>query len=101
MYKRQEEPTLAVVRDGKAVHLHPRLGLRQGGLTQIVVEGLAAGEKVITRGAYDLPDGTPVKVEEEPEAETEAAHGDDSSRRAVEKGHDLELEDGAESVKRP
>lgn len=59
----EEEPTIAVIRGGKAALLHPRFGLRQGGLTQVTIDGLSAGELVVTRGAYDLPDGADVMVE--------------------------------------
>jgi len=55
--------TLVVVRDGKAVVLKPTVGLRQNGLVEVIVEGLHAGDLVVTEGGYNLPDGTAVSVD--------------------------------------
>jgi HlyD family secretion protein len=56
-------PFVYVVRDGKAVRLAPTFGLRQQGLVEIQ-DALRAGEPVIVRGAYNLPDGIAVQVME-------------------------------------
>lgn len=60
--------TIFLVRAEKAVPLHPILGLKSGGLTQVTCEGLKEGDLVITSGAYDLKEGAPVKVEKAPAA---------------------------------
>jgi multidrug efflux pump subunit AcrA (membrane-fusion protein) len=59
----EEGPTLFLVREEKAVSLHPRVGWKQSGLVQVTDSGLHAGDVAVTSGAYDLKDGTPVKVE--------------------------------------
>jgi HlyD family secretion protein len=48
--------------DGLAHQQTVRIGIRNGDQVQIL-EGLTAGEKVITTGAYGLPDKTKIKVE--------------------------------------
>ena len=58
--------TVVVVRDGKAVILHPRVGLCKNGLTQVTVKGLKEGELIVTQGGYNLPEGAPVKVQRRP-----------------------------------
>jgi RND family efflux transporter MFP subunit len=57
----EEGLTVALLKDGKAVVVPVKAGLRQSGLTQIEAEGLKAGDAVIVSGAYNLPSGTPVK----------------------------------------
>jgi multidrug efflux pump subunit AcrA (membrane-fusion protein) len=54
-------------KDGKAHARAVETGIRQGDAIQIT-RGLAAGETVVTTGAYGLPDGTAVKVEPAPAA---------------------------------
>jgi HlyD family secretion protein len=49
--------------DGKAHQVSVETGIRQGDRVQ-VTKGLAGGEKVITSGAYGLPDNTKVKIVE-------------------------------------
>ena len=49
--------------DGKAHQVSVETGIRQGDRVQITA-GLAGGEKVITTGAYGLPDNTKVKIAE-------------------------------------
>jgi membrane fusion protein (multidrug efflux system) len=49
------------VRDGKAELTRVRLGLRQTGRIE-VVEGLAAGDTVVTAGQIKLRPGSAVKV---------------------------------------
>ena len=49
--------------DGKAHQVSVETGIRQGDRVQIT-KGLAGGEKVITSGAYGLPDNTKVKIAE-------------------------------------
>jgi RND family efflux transporter MFP subunit len=48
--------------DNKAHQKAVKTGIRQGDQVQIV-EGLAEGDKVITAGAYGLPDNTRIQVE--------------------------------------
>jgi multidrug efflux pump subunit AcrA (membrane-fusion protein) len=55
--------------DGRA-HLKPvKLGIRNGEDVQ-VLEGLSANDKVVSNGAYGLPDKTKIKIEA-PEAPAE------------------------------
>jgi RND family efflux transporter MFP subunit len=55
-------PAITVVRDGKAVVLHPQLGTMQDGWIPVDGTDLKAGEPVAVTGAYNLPDGTSVSV---------------------------------------
>ncbi len=57
-----EGPLLHVVRRGKAVVLHPRLGQQDGGAVEVLKTDLQPGEPVVVEGGYNLPDGTEVKV---------------------------------------
>ena len=56
-----EGPVLYVVRDGKAVPLHPEVGTAHGGWAAVTGTDLKEGEPVIVEGGYNLPEGTPVK----------------------------------------
>jgi len=49
--------------DGRAHQKPVKTGVHQGGDVQIL-EGLQAGDRVVTSGAYGLPDNTKIKVEE-------------------------------------
>jgi HlyD family secretion protein len=77
--------TVMVVGDDGRAHQKPvKVGVRQGEEIQIS-EGLNAGEKVVTAGAFGLPDKTKVKVEapppandEKPAAGVEKAPADDN-----------------------
>jgi len=66
----EEGPSIAVVREEKgkkkAAVLQAKVGLRDpaAGLVQVEAEGLEAGDLVIVSGAYSLPDGQPLKIEE-------------------------------------
>jgi multidrug efflux pump subunit AcrA (membrane-fusion protein) len=59
-----DSPAITVIRDQKAVVLHPELGERDNDWIAISGVDLNEGELVATSGAYNLPDGTPVKVQE-------------------------------------
>ncbi|MGE5205655.1 MAG: efflux RND transporter periplasmic adaptor subunit [Chlamydiota bacterium] len=48
--------------DGRAHHREVRVGVRQDNQVQII-SGLSAGERVVTAGAYGLPDNTRVQVQ--------------------------------------
>ena len=68
---RSGERTSSVMVVGKDSIAHVRevkVGIREGDTTQIV-EGLAAGDTVVTSGAYGLPDGTQVRVAAQAPAE--------------------------------
>jgi len=58
-----EGPVLNVVRQGKSVVLHPRLGARDKHWVEVAGTDLAEGEPVIVEGGYNLPEGTEVNVE--------------------------------------
>jgi len=49
--------------DNKAHQTPVKIGVKQGDQVQIT-EGLKAGENVVTVGAYGLPDGTKIKIQE-------------------------------------
>jgi HlyD family secretion protein len=51
--------------DGKAHQKAVKLGIRQGDDVQIL-DGVTASDKVVTSGAYGLPDNTKIKVEAAP-----------------------------------
>jgi membrane fusion protein (multidrug efflux system) len=64
-----DNAAITVIRDGKAVVLHPQLGERDNDWIAISGVDLKEGELIAVSGAYNLPDGTPVKVagaDEEP-----------------------------------
>jgi len=52
--------------DSKAHQKTVKTGIRQGDHVQIL-DGLAEGERVITSGAYGLPDNTKIRIEAAPE----------------------------------
>jgi HlyD family secretion protein len=52
--------------DNKAHQKTVKTGIRQGDQVQIL-DGLAEGERVITSGAYGLPDNTKIRIEAAPE----------------------------------
>jgi HlyD family secretion protein len=54
--------------DNKAHQKTVKTGIRQGDQVQIL-EGLAESERVITSGAYGLPDNTKIRVEAAPESD--------------------------------
>lgn len=53
---------MMVESDGRAHQTTVKTGIRQGDEIQIL-SGLQAGQRVVTEGAYGLPDGTKVKVQ--------------------------------------
>ncbi len=68
-----EGPILSVVRDGKAVVLHPEAGTPHDGWVAVTGTDLKEGEPVIVEGGYNLPEGTAVKLEEAAVKSEEAA----------------------------
>lgn len=54
---------ITVVRDGKAVLLHPQLGATQSDWIAVSDTDLKEGEPVIVEGGYNLPEGTAVTTE--------------------------------------
>ena len=66
---------LNVIREGKSVRAHPKLGIRERGWVELKSTDLEvpikAGELVIVERGYNLPEGTPVK--------THATSSDDSA----------------------
>lgn len=65
--------------DGKAHQTFVKVGVQQDQKVQ-VTEGVKPGDKVITAGAYGLPDNTKVKIETAKEPEKEAANPADKSK---------------------
>ena len=49
-----------VVRDGKSVVLHPKLGARDKHWVEILETDLKPGEPVVLEGGYNLPEGSEV-----------------------------------------
>ena len=60
-----EGPILCIVREGKAVVLHPEVTTPQQGWIEILGTDLKEGELVIVEGGYNLPDKTPIKLSNE------------------------------------
>jgi len=80
--------TVMVIGDDGRAHQTPvKVGVRQGEDIQIS-EGLKAGEKVVTAGAFGLPDKTKVKVEAEPPAGDEKPSAADQKAPADDKKDD-------------
>jgi RND family efflux transporter MFP subunit len=69
-----EGPILSVVRDGKSVVLHPKIGASHEGWTEVSDIDLKAGEPVIIEGGYNLPAETPVQVSGSSAASPGEAH---------------------------
>jgi len=67
-----EGPLLLVVRDGKVVQLHPTSVATHGTWTIVSGTDLEAGELVVVEGGFNLPEGTPVRVETDPPSVAEA-----------------------------
>lgn len=65
-------------KDGKAQRQAVELGYQDGEFAE-VQKGLAGGERVVVLGAYALPDGTPLRVEEEPAQDGGAAGSEGKS----------------------
>lgn len=65
--------------DGKAHQAPVKIGVKQDQDVQIT-DGVKPGDKVITAGAYGLPDNTKIKIETAKEPEKEAANPSDKSR---------------------
>lgn len=70
-----EGPVLSVVREGKSVVLHPKLGVRDKHWVEVLGTDLKAQEAVIVEGGYNLPEGTEVTAE--PEKEEKKAENKD------------------------
>ena len=60
---RAREGHLVVIRDGKTVILHPKLGLKDDGWIAVSDTDLKPDEPVVVEGGYNLPDDTEVEVE--------------------------------------
>jgi len=58
-----EGPAITVVRNGKTVVLQPQFGAAQNGWVAVIGSNLKEGELVVTAGAYNLPNDTPVTTE--------------------------------------
>jgi membrane fusion protein (multidrug efflux system) len=58
---RGDNHLLYIVEDGHAVERTVKLGARRAGAVEIL-EGLAAGERVVTAGHMRLKDGSPVEI---------------------------------------
>lgn len=65
--------------DGKAHQASVKIGVKQDQDVQIT-EGVKPGDKVITAGAYGLPDNTKIKIETAKEPEKEAANPSDKGK---------------------
>ena len=58
----ENKPTVFVVSADNVAHAHPvGEGIREGALVEIL-SGLKSGDRVVTSGAYELNDGTRVKI---------------------------------------
>jgi HlyD family secretion protein len=60
--------------DGRAHQKAVKVGIRQGDDIQLL-EGVTANDKVVSNGAYGLPDNTRIKVEAPPEGSKEGSKG--------------------------
>jgi multidrug efflux pump subunit AcrA (membrane-fusion protein) len=63
---------MAVGSDGRVHQVSVKLGVKEADEVQIL-EGLQAGEKVVTVGAYGLPDKVKVNIEKSNQAEQQPA----------------------------
>ena len=58
------QTVVGVVREGKAHTIPVTAGQRVGGRRTQILQGLHAGEVVMTAGGYGLPDGQPVIIQQ-------------------------------------
>jgi len=58
-----EGPHIVVVRDGKTVQVRPKSVTTHGDWSVISGSDLKEGEQVVIEGGFNLPEGTPVKVQ--------------------------------------
>lgn len=56
------QAVVARVRGDEAVQIPVKVGLREDGLTEVAGAGLAAGDTVVTIGAYGLPEHTRIEI---------------------------------------
>jgi multidrug efflux pump subunit AcrA (membrane-fusion protein) len=61
---------VAVVKNGEAVQMQVRAGLRENGLVEIAAPEIKEGDEVVTVGAYGLPDKTKIRIQISPNNET-------------------------------
>jgi HlyD family secretion protein len=80
-----EGTEISVVRDGKSVVLHPKLGVQDNRWVEVLDTDLKPEEPVIVEGAYALPDRTPVTIEP---AKSEAKEEKKDEKRDEEKKAD-------------
>jgi HlyD family secretion protein len=73
------ESVMVVGKESRAYRQPVKVGVRQGNQAQIV-SGLSAGETVITKGAFGLPDNTRVKVESEPATTSRDGRGQPAAK---------------------
>jgi HlyD family secretion protein len=73
---------MAAGSDNKAHQKTVKTGIKQGDEVQIL-DGLAEGERVITSGAYGLPDNTKIRIEAA--SESDKTGSDNSERPSAEK----------------
>jgi multidrug efflux pump subunit AcrA (membrane-fusion protein) len=79
------ESVMVVGDDNTAHQLNVEVGIREGDQVQIT-KGLKGGERVVSSGAYGLPNDTKVKVAEAepPPSEKPASTGDDNGKTSPE-----------------
>jgi RND family efflux transporter MFP subunit len=73
VHDEEEGITVRVVRNGKAVIVHPTVGASDAEGVAVSNTDLKAGELVIVSGGYNLPDGTLVSVDSDDKATQPAA----------------------------
>jgi multidrug efflux pump subunit AcrA (membrane-fusion protein) len=71
-----EGTVVNVIREGKSVVLHPKLGAQDKHWVEVLDTDLKPHEPVIVEGGYGLPDKTPVTTEPEKEEKKEPAKDD-------------------------
>jgi membrane fusion protein, multidrug efflux system len=69
---------IALVKDGEAMQMPVQTGLRENGLIEVAAPGLKAGDRVVTVGAYGLPEKTRVRVENSSDGETSSPNPADA-----------------------
>ena len=79
------QSVMVVGDDNKAHQVNVEVGIREGDQVQIT-KGLKGGERVVSSGAYGLPNDTKVKVAEAepPPSEKPASTGDDNGKTSPE-----------------
>jgi RND family efflux transporter MFP subunit len=76
----EEGSQVIAVEDGKTKLVNVEVGPHDRGRVQVIAKALHEGDQIIARGAYNLPEDTPVAAEQADEGAAESATGAESEK---------------------